>query len=214
MKILLVEDHPIVVKGIRAMLADDGRHTVCGDTDEANSAIKLIIEYEPDLAIIDIELKGSSNGIELIEAMKRRDIGVDVLAMSMDDGSVYAERAIKAGAKGFISKIDAPENILTAIETISNNKIYLSERIYKKLTENYFLNGENQNVGDLSSLTNRELQVFQLVGKGYKRKEIARVLSINIKTVENYRRKIREKVDIANSAELSKFAVHWYNEKK
>jgi DNA-binding NarL/FixJ family response regulator len=123
MKILLVDDHPVVRKGMRSILEDNNTFEICGEADEGNEAIKLVQEKEPDLAIIDIQLKGNINGLELVKAIKDRYPRTVSLVMSMDDGSLYAERAIRAGAKGYIAKEEASDKIVTAIQTIMKGKL-------------------------------------------------------------------------------------------
>ena len=131
MKIVIVDDHPVVRKGLKTILEESG-YTVCGEAEDGNGAIKIVVETEPDLIIVDIELKGNVNGIELISAIKSRFSRVVILVMSMDDGTLYAERAIQAGAKGYLTKAEASENIINAIETVMRGKLYLSRSISEK----------------------------------------------------------------------------------
>ncbi len=209
MKIVLVDDHPIVRKGLKSILEEDAGFTICGEAEDANSAIKIISETEPDLAIIDIELKGDIDGIELVGALKGRFPHLKMLVMSMDDGTLYAEKSIKAGAKGYIAKAEAAENILSAIESVMENKIYLSNSISNKIATKHIYGSPDKDKFDIHLLSSRELEIFQLIGKGYKRNEIAARLGINVNTMESHRRKIREKLSIDNSSELTKIAVHY-----
>lgn len=209
MNIILVDDHPVVRKGLKSILEESAGFKICGEAEDANSAIKLLSEMEPDLAIVDIELKGNVDGIELVGAIKVRFPHVKVLVMSMDDGTLYAEKSIKAGAKGYIAKIEAAENIMAAIESVMENKIYLSNSISNKIATKHIYGLQGNDKVEVHLLSGRELEIFQLIGKGYKRNEIAKRLNININTLESHRRKIREKLSLDNSSELTKIAVQY-----
>lgn len=209
MKIVLVDDHPVVRKGLKSILEEDAGFTVCGEAEDANTAIKVIAETEPELVIVDIELKGNIDGIELVAAIKARFPRIKMLVMSMDDGTLYAEKSIKAGAKGYIAKAEAAENIMSAIEAVMENKIYLSSSISNKIAAKHIYGSHDNRKLDIHLLSGRELEVFQLIGKGYKRNEIAKRLNINVNTMESHRRKIREKLFIENSSELTKIAVQY-----
>jgi len=209
MKIVLVDDHPVVRKGLKSILEEDAGFVVCGEAEDANTAIKVISETEPELVIIDIELKGNIDGIELVSAIKVRFPHIKMLVMSMDDGTLYAEKSIKAGAKGYIAKAEAAENIMSAIEAVMENRIYLSSSISNKIATKHIYGSQDNKKIETHLLSGRELEIFQLIGKGYKRNEIAKRLNININTMESHRRKIREKLSIENSSELTKIAVQF-----
>ncbi len=210
MKIVLIDDHPVVRMGMKSILKSEGGYDVCGEAGDANTALKIIGKYEPDLAIIDIELKGTINGIELTKAIKKRYPATTVLIMSIEDGTFYAERSIRAGAKGYIAKEEASENILTAIESVMKGKLYLSTDISNRIASKHIYGSADHSVNDIDVLTNRELEVFQLIGQGYKRSEISKKLGMNVNTIESHRRKIREKLNLKNASELSIAAVRWY----
>ncbi len=207
--ILLIDDHPVVRKGMRSILEEIDGFTVCGEAGDGNGALRMIQDLSPNLAIVDINLKGNINGIELVKAVKERFPRTTTLVMSIDDGSLYAERAIRAGARGYISKDEASEMILTAIQTIRSGKIFLSNEISTIIASKHILGGGDCDHLPVERLSNRELEIFQLLGKGYKRKEISRKLNINTNTLESHRRKIREKLNIDSASELSKVAVQW-----
>ena len=173
MKIVLVDDHPVVRKGLKSILEEE-TVTICGEAEDGNNAIKIIAETEPDLVIVDIELKGNIDGIELVGAIKGRFPKITMLVMSMDDGTLYAEKSIKAGAKGYIAKAEAAENIISAIESVMNNKIYLSSSISNKIATKHIYGSQDNEKIDIHLLSSRELEIFQLIGKGYKRNEIAK----------------------------------------
>ncbi len=210
MKILLVDDHPVVRKGIRSIFAGEASIEICGEAEDGNTALRLINSHHPDLVIVDIELKGAINGIELVRAVKERFPKIKTLVISMDDGTVYAERAIKAGARGYIAKEEASESILTAIHSVMQGNLYLSSEISNKIAlKHIYGSAPNEEFDYPSVLSNRELEIFKLIGKGYKRSEIARKLNLNINTIESHRRKIKEKLNLESSAELTKAAVQW-----
>ncbi len=209
MKIILIDDHPVVRRGLRSILGSENGLEVCCEAEEGNEAIKLIGEHKPDLAIIDIELKGNINGMELVKAIKERYPKTIMLVMSIYDGTIYAERSIRAGAKGFIAKEEASENILNAIQTVMDGRLYLSNEISNTIASKHIYGSVENCDCDIDVLSNRELEIFKLIGHGYKRSEIARKLRININTIESHRRKIREKLNLKNSSELSKTAVRW-----
>jgi DNA-binding NarL/FixJ family response regulator len=209
MKILLVDDHPVVRKGIRSILEENSEFKICGEADEGNAAMKLVQDTSPDLIIVDIQLKGHINGLELVKAIKDRYPQTVSLVMSIDDGSTYAERAIRAGARGYVAKEEAPETIITAINTVMKGKMYLSPEISTVLASKHIFGSSDNIASPVEQLSNRELEIFKLIGKGYKRNEIAKELNININTIESHRRKIREKLNLSSSAELSKIAVQW-----
>ena len=209
MKIVLVDDHPVVRKGLKSILEEDAGFTVCGEAEDSDRAIRIISDTEPDLVIVDVELKGGTDGIELVSAIKSRFPKTVILVMSMDDGTLYAEKSIKAGAKGYIAKGEAAENILSAIETVINNQLYLSASISNKIATKHIYGTTGDDDLKIQSLSSRELEIFQLIGQGYRRNEIAKKLNLNINTIESHRSKIREKTGIATSAELAKAAVQW-----
>ncbi len=212
MKIVIVDDHPVVRKGIRSILEEENNFQVCGEAEEGNEALKLIRDICPDLAIVDIELKGNINGIELVKAIRERYSKTSTIVMSMDDGTIYAERAIKAGARGYIAKEEASDSIITAIKSVMGGKMYLSNEIANNIAMKHIYGNSNRRDREqIDTLSDRELEIFNLIGKGYKRGEIARKLNLNINTVESHRRKIREKLNIESSIKLTKAAVQWAN---
>ncbi|HOP31506.1 MAG TPA: response regulator transcription factor [Spirochaetota bacterium] len=207
-KIIIVDDHPVVINGLRSIFMVQGGYSVTGEATNADDAINLLCEELPDILLVDIELGCGINGIELVRRVREAFPCVKILVMSLDDGSLYAERAIRAGARGFISKVDLMDSIFTALETIKQGEIYLSSEICSIIACNHFrdyikpLNGR-----DVVGLTDRELEVFQLIGRGYKRDEIAEKLNISVSTLEVHRRKIRIKMNIPDASALTKAAI-------
>jgi len=208
-KVFLVEDHPITRAGIRALISHETDLNVCGETDDAPAAISLIANVKPSIVVTDISLK-SSNGIELIKNILALVPGIGILAMSMHDERVYAERALRAGARGYIMKKEAVESIVPAIRTILAGEIYLSERMRGKLLSGLLgQRKKEETVFPLETLSDREVEVFQLIGNGFTTKEIARRLKLSPKTIDSYREHLKIKLNLNNGAELLRHAIRW-----
>ena len=208
MKIVIVDDHPVVRKGLKVILEENG-HIVCGEAEDGDTAVRVVSECAPELVIVDIELRGGVNGIELISAIKTRFSRVTILVMSMDDGTLYAERAIQAGARGYVTKAEASDNIIGAIETVMSGGLFLSRSISEQIAGKHILGIVNRNEVNIALLSPREFEVFMLLGKGYKRNEISRQLNMNINTIESHRRNIRDKLNLRDSSEITKAAIRW-----
>lgn len=208
-KIIIVDDHPIVSDGIHQLIEREEDMKVCLAVPDAESALKGIAKHSPDLIIVDISLKGTTNGIDLIKAVKKRYPKIRSLVLSMHDENLYAERAIKAGAKGYIMKNDLTDNIIKAIRKIMNGNLYLSENITSRLLNMLVNQDSEENDQGIKKLSDREFQIFQLVAKGHKTGDIARNINISVKTVEAHKLRIRHKLDLKNSLELTKFAIEW-----
>jgi DNA-binding NarL/FixJ family response regulator len=208
--IMIVDDHPIVANGIQQLINRETDMKVCHSVQDAESAIKSIEKENPDLVIIDISLKGSTNGIDLIKSLKKRYPKIKALVLSMHDENLYAERAIKAGAKGYIMKNDLTDNIVKAIRNILNGNLYLSDTITSKLLNN-IVNEEpiQDNEEEISKLSDREFEVFQYISRGTKSINIAKEMNISIKTVEAHKLRIRTKLNLKSSNELNKYALEW-----
>ncbi len=210
MRVMIVDDHPVVRKGIRSILETEQDIRVVAEAESAEEAIGLVERKNPDLALIDIELKGPVNGIELIAQIRQKMPQVKTLVISMDDGSLYAERAVRAGARGYVAKDEASEKIVSAIRTVMKGEIYISDRLSGLIAARHIAGTEDV----LSLLSNRELDIFKLIGQGHKRSEICRITGLNKNTVESHRRNIREKLSLQNSSDLTRMAVEWYAENK
>jgi len=209
-KIVIIDDHPVVRGGIAKFLEKEKDFKISGEAESANDAIKLIDEVHPDIAIIDLALKGDADGIELIKAVKSRFPGVRTLCLSMFEESVYAERAIRAGAKGYIQKNADPENVIKAIRRIMDGKLYLSEDISDTIISK-LMHGRPQEATDsqVDVLSDREFEVFLLIGNGYGTKEISKRMNLSPHTVESHRKNIKEKMNIKDAADLNKISVQW-----
>jgi DNA-binding NarL/FixJ family response regulator/HPt (histidine-containing phosphotransfer) domain-containing protein len=207
-KIFIVDDHPLILEGLVRLLNLQPDLKMCGQATTAHQALKAIPVAKPDLVILDITLTGS-DGMGLIKDMKLRAINSSILVLSMHDESLYAERALKAGAKGYIMKHQAPKELLKAIHRILSGEIYLSETMSAKMLHKIADKTSNEKALPEGSLSDRELQTFQLIGQGKGTREIAAELNISPKTVESYRAHIKIKMDLKNAHELTQHAVHW-----
>jgi DNA-binding NarL/FixJ family response regulator len=201
-----VEDHPIFRRGLAQLINSTEDLQVCGETDDFMGAVNIIKETNPDLVIIDITLK-NGNGIELIKDIKAQYPKIKIIVLSMHDEKVYAERALRAGANGYMMKHEAPETILKVIHHVLADNIYVSDEIAARIF-NMFLDGRRDD-SPVNILTDRELEIFQLIGSGLGSKQIASKLHISVKTVENHRAHIKEKLNIKSAIDLVQQAALW-----
>jgi len=207
-KIFIVDDHPIVRKGLSQLINQEADLVVCGEAASAQSALETLKKLKPDLAIVDISLKGV-DGIELIKQMKVRYSNLPVLVVSMHDESLFAERALRVGARGYIMKQEAIEMMMEAIRKVLRGELYISERVSATIVKK-FIDGKSESTSSPEELlSDRELEVFQLIGQGIGTREIAEQLHVSVKTVEAYRANIKEKLSLKNGTELLKHAMHW-----
>ena len=209
-RILLVEDHPIVCAGYRMLIDQEPGLIVCGEADDLLSAMRVIRDEKPELVILDISIK-SGSGLELIKEIIAQKIDTSVLVCSMHEESLYAERALRAGARGFINKEQATEHIIQAVRTVLSGELYLSPQMTQRLL-NRAAGGFDAAVDPISSLSDRELEVFELIGRGNTTKAIAEKLELSRKTIETHREHIKSKLDAKTSAELNREAVKWVME--
>jgi DNA-binding NarL/FixJ family response regulator len=207
-KIFIVDDHPLIREGLERLINFQPDLSLCGQASTAFRALKAIPILKPDLVILDITLAGS-NGMGLIKDMKLRSLKSLILVLSMHDESLYAERALRAGAKGYIMKQEAPKEMLKAIHRILAGEIYLSEKMGAKMLHKIADGSSAEKALPEGSLSDRELQTFQLIGQGRGTREIADELHISPKTVESYRAHIKVKMNLKNAHELTLHAVHW-----
>ncbi|MBN1500057.1 MAG: response regulator transcription factor [Spirochaetes bacterium] len=208
-RILVVDDHSIIRDGIQQIINRSDEMRICATAADADGAVKSLNENEIDLSIVDINLKGTVSGIDLIKSMRERFPSVKILVLSMHDESIYGERSIKAGADGYIMKEVASLYLLEAIRSIMNGELYISNGLQKQIIGK--LARGNSGTGDLGveSLTDREFEVFQLVGNGFSAKEIAGRLHIAMNTVDSHRNRIKEKLKLESSSDLVKYAIQW-----
>jgi DNA-binding NarL/FixJ family response regulator len=204
-----VDDHPIVRQGLALLINREADLTVCGDAEEAGSALRRIEELKPDLAVVDISLNGP-DGLDLLKNLRARHPNLPVLILSMLDESLYAERALRDGASGYIMKQEATERVLVAIRRILGGEIYLSERMASRMLHRFVgSNQEGPPRSPVADLTDRELEVFRLIGEGHGTRQIAEELHLSVKTVESYQAHIKDKLALKNARELVQRAIQW-----
>ena len=210
-RIFLVDDHPIVRRGLAELLNAEPDIKVCGEADSAESALSTVVQAAPDLVIADISLPGA-DGIDFIRFLRKARIKAPVLILTMHEEAEYAERALRAGAKGFIMKFRAMDDLLTAIRSVLEGKLYLSPETAERLLTNS-LGTARKKAGGIEALSARELQVLELLGKGEGTRAVALRLRLSVKTVETYRAKIKEKLRLSGAAQLVRRAVQWVERK-
>ena len=207
-KVVIVDDHPIVREGFVRLLSGEEDLLVVGTAEDAAGALELVDAEKPDLILLDLALKGS-NGLELIKDLRVRNPDTAILVVTLHDESIFAERALKAGARGFITKAEATETVLDAIREVLNGEIYTSRRIRTQIMETIASRRRSLSADGVQALSDRELEVFQEIGEGSGTREIAAKLGLSVKTIETYRAHIKTKLGIRDAAELSKWAVEW-----
>lgn len=207
-RILIVDDHPVVRHGLAQLLSDQPDWEVCGEADNPTDAIKAFVELQPDLVVIDISLK-NGNGIELIKELKALHPEARMLVSSMHDESLFAERALRAGAMGYINKQEASEKMIEAIQQVLGGRVYLSPRMADRMLHRMIRPGDDVENSPVDSLSDRELEVFELIGHGLTTRQIAAKLHLSPKTVETYRENIKTKLNLSNGTELTCHAVQW-----
>ncbi len=207
-KILIVDDHPLMRKGLALALNAEIDLTVCGQIANAEEALGALEELDPDLAIVDISLPGMS-GLELIKHMQALRPEIRTLVVSRHDEALYAERAIRAGARGYVMKLEAGERIVKAVRRVLGGGIYVSEEINERLLLGLAAGRQELAQSPLEVLSDRELEVFEMTGRGLGTREIAERLHLSVKTVESYRARIKDKLSLKTAAELMQHAVQW-----
>jgi DNA-binding NarL/FixJ family response regulator len=208
-KIFLVDDHPLVREWLSNLIEQQQDLTVCGEADDVPRAQRAIVAAKPDLAIVDISLKGGS-GIELIKQMKAQDAQLPIVVFSMHDESVYAERAIRAGARGYIMKRESAKNVVGAIRQVLGGRLYVSSEVAALFAEKFVDGRQPANGSPIEQLSDRELEVFGLLGQGYDTRRVAETLHLSIKTVQAYCARIKEKMNLSSGTELLREAVYWH----
>ena len=211
-RVLLVDDHPILRKGLAQLINLETDMVVCGEAEDGPKAFELAGTLNPDVAVIDVSLKGS-NGIELIKNLKARYPDLPTLMLSMYDESLYAERALRAGSLGYIMKEEAIEQVLVAIRRVLTGEIFLSDKMKAKMLQQLATGRAKQVLSPIEALTDRELEVFRMIGEGKSTRQIATDLHLSVRTVEAYREYIKAKLTLKNSTELVQHAFHWVHQK-
>lgn len=212
-KVVVVEDHPMFRDRLVSLIRKDLQMTVCGETDNIVDAVRIIRETRPDVAIVDITLRGSS-GLELIKDLRAQGLSVPVLVLSMHGEALYAERALKAGASGYITKNEAASQVALAIRKVLEGKVYLSDGYTEQMLQKISKTGVKPGQSGMSSLSDRELEILRQTGCGLNAREIAEKLSLGVGTVGSYRFRIIKKLDLKNSAELYSVAARFVQEEE
>ena len=207
-RILVIDDHPIVRQGLSQLINQEEDLLVCGAAKDARSALEAIAASHPDLLIVDISLEGP-DGLDLLKTVRSQNAMLPVLILSMHDESLYAERALRAGARGYIMKQAATDGLLVAIRRILEGDIYVSERVASRVLRQFAGRRADAEESPVQQLSDRELEVFRMIGQGHGTREIAELLHLSIKTVESYQAHIKEKLSLKNSRELVQRAVQW-----
>ncbi|MEM6458307.1 MAG: response regulator transcription factor [Planctomycetota bacterium] len=206
-RIVVIDDHPIVRRGLIELINDVPEFDVVDEAADVASALTVLRAAEPDLALIDLSL-GDGHGLELIKQVRAAGITCKMLVVSMMDEALYADRVLRAGASGYLRKEQATENIITAIRKVLDNEVYLSPSATARVLSTVAGEGETA-PSPVSTLSDRELEVFELLGDGLTSREIAARLHLSVKTVETYREKIKAKLSLKNGSELTRHAIHW-----
>jgi DNA-binding NarL/FixJ family response regulator len=206
--VLLVDDHPIVRQGLALLIDRESDLSVCGEAEGAHTAFHAIERLHPDIVVLDISLSGP-DGLDVLKEIRVKSAALPVLILSMHDESIYAERAMRAGASGYIMKQEATEKVLVAIRRILKGDVYLSDRLTKTMLQQFVRGGPPANSSPLLNLTDRELEVFRLIGEGHGTRRIADELHLSVKTIESYQAHIKEKLALRNARELVQHAIEW-----
>jgi DNA-binding NarL/FixJ family response regulator len=212
-RVVIVDDHPMFRERLAQLINHELDMEVCGEADDAQEGLRLIRDTSPNLAIVDITLKRSS-GLELVKTIKELSIDIPVLVLSMHDESLYAERALRAGAGGYITKRQAAEEVLSAIRRVLAGEIYLSEKMTASFLKSLSAIGAKRIARPLDRLADRELQVLEFIGRGYTTRAIAEALKLGVATVDTYRARIKQKMDFQTAAELQHFAIRWVRDRE
>ena len=205
-QVLIVDDHPVVRHGLSLLINREPDLIVCGEADDAQSAIQAVVSLRPDLVILDISL-GGPDGLEILKQIRTRNTDLPVLVLSMHDETTYAERVLRAGANGYIMKQEATDLVLTAVRRILKGQLYVPDRVASRLLRQYAHTSTVTARSPLAALSDRELEVFRLIGAGRSTRQIAESLNLSVKTVESYQAHIKEKLELSSARELQYHAI-------
>ena len=212
-KILLVDDHPLVREWLANLINQQTDMEVCGEAANGAAALEFIGTTKPDIVIVDISLEGGS-GIELIKNIKALHPGIMMIVLSMHDEALYAERALRAGARGYIMKREATKKVLQAIRSVLAGKLYVSDRMNEMMAEKFVERKPHATGSPIEGLSDRELEVFQLTGRGMSTRQIADELHVSFKTVQAFHARIKDKLNLANATELLREAIRWHDSQR
>ena len=206
--VLVVDDHPLFLKGVVQLLSDEPDIEVRAQAGSAREALLALRRHQLDLAVIDISLEGGANGIELTKAIRAERPRLPVLILSMHDETLYAERALRAGARGYVMKREALDQFIIAVRAVLDGEIFISPVMSNRMVYDH-IHGGDYSRSPVDRLSDRELEVLQLIGKGHDMHDIAKGLNLSAKTVETHRAHIKEKLNLANAREVTRFATNW-----
>jgi DNA-binding NarL/FixJ family response regulator len=209
-RVLVVDSHPLVRLGVRRVLDNQADLCVCGEAETVRDARIAIRDLKPDVIIMDISLKGG-DGFELVREVRAHYPGLPILVLSMHDESVYAERMLAAGANGFITKHAGSEQFLASLRCVLGGKVYVSEFVSSNMIRKFAAGGSYISADPIERLSNRELQILRMIGKGISTRESALLLNLSIKTVESHRQRIKRKLNLISGTQLLQYAVSWVN---
>jgi len=208
-RILIVDDHAVLRDGLAEMINHSKELRVVGEASTAEEALKLIPECNPDLIIVDLSLEGEMSGMELVKTLKSKHPGIKTLVLSMHDESLYAARAIRAGEKGYIMKRQVAREVEVAIRTVLAGELYLSQKVSREILAATLDPDQPRSGAPENQLSDREQEVYSLIGKGLGATEISKKLGINVKTIETYQARIKEKLGLKDSTQLFQQANRW-----
>jgi DNA-binding NarL/FixJ family response regulator len=207
-RILIVDDHPMMRQGLAQLIGAESDLAICGESENAESALDAINSLKPDLVLADISLPGK-NGLELIKDFQAMQPGLPVLVISMHDESLYAERVLRAGGRGYIMKQEGGKKLMQAIRQVLDGKIYVSEKMSADILEIFSGRRDGAESSPVEKLTDREFEVFQLISQGKGTRDIAEKLHLSVKTVDVHRTNIKTKLKLKSASELIRYAVRW-----
>jgi DNA-binding NarL/FixJ family response regulator len=205
-KVFLIDDHPVLRKGLGRLIDDQPDLAMCGEAESPAETMRLLPATKPDVVIVDLTLKGG-DGLELCKQIRDRFTALPILVVSMHDESLYAERALKAGARGYVMKQEPQETIMSALRMVARGEVYLSPAMSAKLLRSFSGVKSDSNLAPLERLTNRELEIFRLIGEGQSVRTIAEKLFLSTKTVEAHKEHIKQKLNLKSSNELLQYAI-------
>lgn len=207
-RVMLVEDHPVMRHGLATLINDEPDMEVCVGAASAEETMRLLPEAKPDVVIVDISL-GQDSGLDLIKRLHAERPGLTMLALSMHDEALYAERALRAGARGYIMKNEAMDRVMTAVRRVLAGEVYISEKMASRMVHKFIGGATPGPLSPVESLSTREFEVFNMIAQSMGPSKIAQTLGVSVKTIETHREHIKEKLGIKNGPELTRFAIQW-----
>jgi len=208
--VLVIDDHPIVRQGLVQLIEREPDLRVCGEAADLREARARLSKTTPDIVILDLSLR-DGDGLELVKDIRSKNEQLPVLVLSMHDEAIYAERLLSAGANGYIMKQAAADELLQAVRRVLGGGIYVSDAVGARMIERFAVSGRVQRADPIERLSNRELQVLNMIGRGRTTREIAENLSLSVKTIESHRQRIKKKLNLETAPQLVQFAVNWYS---